>query len=145
MTKLGAEFKPDQTRINRKAANTGMGRHSMPDPEDSIDQPSNQFAASGPDQSDEIDHGYQSRMGYPEPVFEPAATGSPSYRSYPHGAEHPADSTPEALDETIDYQSYWAEDRNEDLFVDGAADDHPDFPPRPAGSSTSSQDRKSVV
>ncbi|KJX74793.1 substrate-binding domain-containing protein [Mycobacterium lepromatosis] len=116
-----------------------MGRHSMPGPEDSMDQPSDQFAAFGPDQGDEIDHGYQGRMGYPEHAFEPAAIDSPNDQSYPHGAEHPADSAPQTLDETIDYQSYWAEDRNEDPFAAGAADDYPDFPPPPAGSSTSAQ------
>ncbi|AKN17081.1 hypothetical protein B586_11780 [Mycobacterium haemophilum DSM 44634] len=120
-----------------------MGRHSMPDPEDSIDQPSDQFAALGPDQGDEIDHGphhgYLGGIGYPEPVFEPAATGTPSDQSYPRGAEHPADSAPPAPDEPADYQRYWAEDHEDHYYAAGAVDDYPDFPPRPAGSSTSPQ------
>lgn len=147
-----------------------MGRHSMPDPEDSIDQPSDQFAAQGPNQGDEIDHGpdssYQAGVGYPEPVSEPPATDPLAVYNYPAEAEHPADFPPQAPGERADDQRHWDDDAywddehrplgddhylDDDHYLagqhpsraDGAfaagAGDYPDFPPRPASSSTSSR------
>ncbi|WP_165849682.1 substrate-binding domain-containing protein [Mycobacterium uberis] len=129
-----------------------MGRHSMPDPEDSIDQPSNQVAAFRPGQDNEIDRssdrGYPGEIGYPEPVSEPATTDSPSDHGYPHKAEYPADSTPQIPDQPAGYQRYCAEDhedhylggqhpnRDKSSFTASAADDYSDFPPRPVSSST---------
>ncbi|ORA84697.1 substrate-binding and VWA domain-containing protein [Mycobacterium malmoense] len=84
-----------------------MGRHSMPDPGDSVDQPADEYPADDADRGD--DTGHHHAAGYPEP---PADYGYYSDEDFPTGDEpHPADV--------------------------GAADEYPEFPPRPAAAAGS--------
>jgi Bacterial extracellular solute-binding protein len=71
-----------------------MGRHSMPDPEDSVDEPSDEYSAHSPDPGDEPGHqpdtGRHAGIGYPGSVPEPPA---------------PADFPPPIADDRADYYS----------------------------------------
>jgi hypothetical protein len=97
-----------------------MGRHSMPDPEDSVDQPSDEYSADSAGPGDEIgrhlDAGHQDGIGYPRA-----------------GADQPAD-FPSHTDGRADYDPYVDEDHYPagGAHAAGAADEYPDFPPRRA-------------
>jgi len=73
-----------------------MGRHRKPDPEDSADQPSDEFAADYSDLGDDLgevaDHPEGGRLegfGYPGAVSAPAAEQPADDDRYPPGDEYP--------------------------------------------------------
>jgi Bacterial extracellular solute-binding protein len=104
----------------------------MPGPEDSVDEPSDEYAGHGTDRGDEIgrhsDARHQDGIGYP---------GA--------GAEQSADFGSHT-DDRADYAHYSDDDHyadeddyadNDHYPADGAADEYPDFPPRPASAASS--------
>jgi len=91
-----------------------MGRHSKPDPEDSVDEPSDEELGH-------LDGGYPDAAEYP---------GS----ARPPGADYRYDAGEEVF--LADEGDYADEDEDEDLpaedtFAAGTSDDYPEFPPRP--------------
>ena len=86
-----------------------MGRHSLPDPEDSVDEP------------------YES--GEPEPDQRDAVT-----EDYSDTGHYPADEDfPAGPDEFSAGEEPYAHD---DAFAGGTADEYPEFPPRQPGPSS---------
>jgi hypothetical protein len=121
----------------------------MPDPEDSVDEPSDEQTADDPYRGGETGHyypgaGYQDAAGYREPVVQPRA----DYRDYSDAEDFSADDDyadeDEYADEDGDFPAEGDRYPDEDDFADGedpypadrtfaagSADDYPDFPPRP--------------
>ncbi|BBX61535.1 hypothetical protein MSAS_07090 [Mycobacterium saskatchewanense] len=108
-----------------------MGRHSLPDPEDSVDEP-----AGAATFADEPEAGAQSHRRYwdDEPAVTTDSTGD---FGYPTGeAGH------HVTDEDLPDEDLAHEDTDEDrypadAFAGGTADEYPEFPPRQAGPATS--------
>jgi len=95
----------------------------MPGPEDSVDEPSDEYLAEDSYRGAEsghhhLDTGRQDATGYPGAVPEPPA----DYRDYADEGDYPGE------------KSF----RADDTFAAGAADDeYPEFPPRQAGAASS--------
>jgi Bacterial extracellular solute-binding protein len=121
----------------------------MPDPEDSVDEPSDEDLADELYRDGDTGHHYlgagpQDAAGYPGGAFEPRG----DYRYYSDDEDFPADEDDYA-DEDEDFPAggddYPADDffAGEDpypadhTFVAGTADEYPEFPPRPAGAAGS--------
>ncbi len=138
-----------------------MGRHSTPDPEDSVDEPSDESSADSLYSDDATGHhhrdaGQQDGLEYPEAGPEPQAADSP--------ANAPGESPPRTDDRGgyghyLD-EGYYADDEHfvageddyadeDDLpagedrypadgaFADSTADEYPEFPPRQPGGASS--------
>lgn len=106
-----------------------MGRHSLPDPEDSADEPPDEYAAEQQDWADQIADqpggGRHSEVGYPGSA-EPSAVEPPSGRGY-------ADRAYWSEGDLSDGAHYaGAGDHAADYSADGA-DEYPDFGSGPAG------------
>ncbi|VBA58268.1 substrate-binding domain-containing protein [Mycobacterium attenuatum] len=120
-----------------------MGRHSLPDPEDSADQPPDEYAAEQQDWDDQIaDHpggGRHSEVGYPWST-EPSDAHLPSGQDYPLGGftdegHYPAGIDDESPSDADDYAAGYSGDDAADYPDFGS---HPalDEPPSPEPSAT---------
>ncbi|OBH01734.1 hypothetical protein A5696_13225 [Mycobacterium sp. E2699] len=85
-----------------------MGRHSMPDPEDSVDRPADEYVAGDQDAAEDTGHHYRDAAADDRYWHDDFADENFPARGE---AAHPAD----------------------DTFADGTADDYPEFPPRRQG------------
>ncbi|OOK73792.1 conserved membrane domain protein [Mycobacterium kansasii] len=115
-----------------------MGRHSLPDPEDSADEPPDEYAAEQQDWADQIADqpggGRHSEVGYPGSA-EPSAVEPPSGRGY-------ADRAYWSEGDLSDGAHYaGAGDHAADYSADGA-DEYPDFGSGPAGEEPPSPNRR---
>ncbi|MDT5260030.1 MAG: hypothetical protein QOD10_5110 [Mycobacterium sp.] len=127
----------------------------MPDPGDSVDEPSAEQVADDPYRDGETgryhpDAGYQDGAGYREPVGPPWA----DYRSYSDAQHFSADEDgfadeDEYADEDEEFPAAGDRYPDEDdfaggedpypadhTFAAGSADDYPEFPPRPVGAAS---------
>ena len=127
-----------------------MGRHRLPDPEDSADEPSDEYAAEPHDQSDEIadhpDGGKHEDVGYPGAFSEPSA-------------DFPSQADDQAVHDDLSSEGHYGSlEGSDDHFSSGGdypgesnyavddhypseggysaagADEYPDFGSRPASS-----------
>lgn len=118
-----------------------MGRHSLPDPEDSVDEVSDDHFADDPSQGDETGHHH--RDAAPE---EPAGqySGGDRYSrgdrysdEWPYPAEgRYSDGGDFSVDEgevSAGEDPYAADD----TFAGGTAEEYPEFPPRQSGPASS--------
>jgi len=128
-----------------------MGRHSLPDPEDSAPEPSEESFADSAYPEDEADYGRHSGQeadfGSPESVGQPGEPAAGD--SHPSGLAHGDDVWSDDQEWSDDYRDsdYVDEDEpsaswghpvdDESLPVSGAADEYPDFPSRPASAAAS--------
>lgn len=131
-------------RVDRKAAGSGMGRHSAPEPEDSADDVVDDSADDDytarhldADGSDDLDD--------PEASDEPPAASSgfafpaPGFRPHTDAGGYPGDQHDDD-DGYADDDGYPADDRYpaDDPVVDDLVDDdYPEFPPRPESAAGS--------
>lgn len=98
-----------------------MGRHSLPDPEDSVD---------GPHESGETDHDRRDAGDYEDRA------------DHADDGDYPSDDDRYADDDYADdgrYVDEYADEEpqaDEDAFADGTADEYPEFPPRRSGPSS---------
>jgi hypothetical protein len=116
-----------------------MGRHSLPDPEDSAAEPSEESFADSAYPGDEADYGRHSGQeadsDYPEIVRDAAESmgdGPPAGMDYEDDVWADDEEWPDdyAASDDVD-DGYGAED---DLAPRAAADEYPDFPSRPASA-----------
>ncbi|OCB31613.1 hypothetical protein A5675_26005 [Mycobacterium malmoense] len=95
-----------------------MGRHSLPDPEDSVDEPH---------ESGETDHDRRDAGDYED------------HADHADDGDYPPDDDRDADDDYADDDRYvdeYADEEphaDEDAFADGTADEYPEFPPRRSG------------
>jgi Bacterial extracellular solute-binding protein len=92
-----------------------MGRHSLPGPEDSVDDVPDDSVADDPNEG--IEAGHHHREAAPD-----GGTDHYSDAEFTAGEDFPAGEDPYAAG---------------DAFAGGVADQYPEFPPRPAGPSSS--------
>ncbi len=103
----------------------------MPEPEDSVDQPSDEHLADDSYPAGDTGH-HQRDSGHPDAAEYPGAVPEPQadygYASREH--DYPAERLPAEGDHSPD-------DGDFQDFPAGAADDYPEFPPRKAGPASS--------
>ncbi len=121
----------------------------MPDPEDSVDEPSDEQVVADPYRGGETGHyypdaGYQDAAGHGEPVVQPRAdyySGAQDfsadedyYEDEDADEEFPAegDHYPDDDGVTGDEDPYPADH----TFAGGSADEYPEFPPQPVGAAS---------
>ncbi|OBJ77598.1 substrate-binding domain-containing protein [Mycobacterium colombiense] len=104
-----------------------MGRHSAPDPDDFLDEPSRDDVVDEPSRDDEAGRRHQEAGGDEEADLYSDEGDYSDEGYYSDERRHPGDARFAADDDP-----YAAEDS----FVDSAADDYPEFPSRPAAASS---------
>ena len=111
-----------------------MGRHSAPDPEDSVDEVSDEHFADEPSQDD--DTGSHHRVSAPD---EPADRYSDE-DEYSNEWPYPAEDRYSGEDVSTDEPEFAAGDEDPyaaaDSFAGGSADEYPEFPPRQPGPAS---------
>src|SRR5208337_4107892 len=106
-----------------------MGRHSMRDPEDSVDELSDDDVADDPDRGGETGHHDRDAVTDDRADHYPDEGHYPDDEDFPPGEDFPAGED--------DFSA--GEDRfaAEGGFAGSTADEYPEFPPRQAGPSSS--------
>jgi len=116
----------------------------MPDPGDSVDQPTDENLVDDPHPAGETGHHHRDPEpldagGYPGAVPEPRA----DYRHYPPEGDYADEGFPAAGDHSADDEDFRDFPAGEDpypadeAFAAGAADEYPDFPQRKPGAASS--------